>query len=173
LAFVGNGFGDRAAQVQRVDLRKAALRRLQNLPANTRDLAEYTLVIEPLSLDEAYLDVSRELKGSRRQPRSPKNPRAGRAETSLTASAGISYNKFLAKLAPTSQARRSLRHHATIWARPRRGPTVNKFSWSRTGNDREKDVSEFIRPRLRAQTLPDLQRHFEIRGLLLFDRSRH
>jgi DNA polymerase IV len=66
-----------------------------------RDIfAEHTAVIEPLSLDEAYLDVTENLQAI---------PLARdvallirekiKAETGLNASAGISYNKFLAKLA--------------------------------------------------------------------------
>ncbi|WP_221899163.1 DNA polymerase IV [Hymenobacter sp. S2-20-2] len=62
--------------------------------------AEYTPLIEPLSLDEAYLDVTENLKGL---PLATQVAREIRAEilekTQLTASAGISYNKFLAKLA--------------------------------------------------------------------------
>jgi DNA polymerase IV len=62
--------------------------------------AEYTPVIEPLSLDEAYLDVSQNLKGVASATRIAEDIRARiRAETHLTASAGVSYNKFLAKLA--------------------------------------------------------------------------
>jgi DNA polymerase IV len=62
--------------------------------------AEYTLIIEPLSLDEAYLDVSENLKGITSATAIAEEIRARiRAETSLTASAGVSYNKFLAKLA--------------------------------------------------------------------------
>src|SRR3982075_1986375 len=62
--------------------------------------AEHTPIIEPLSLDEAYLDVTENLQGI---------PLARdvalaicakiKVETGLNASAGISYNKFLAKLA--------------------------------------------------------------------------
>jgi len=61
---------------------------------------QYTSLVEPLSLDEAYLDVSdspfcqgsatliaREIKAKIAQ------------QTQLTASAGVSYNKFLAKIA--------------------------------------------------------------------------
>lgn len=61
---------------------------------------EYTDLVEPLSLDEAYLDVTRNKKG---------NPSASLLaqeirlrildETGLTASAGISINKFVAKIA--------------------------------------------------------------------------
>ena len=61
---------------------------------------EYTDLVEPLSLDEAYLDVTENKKG---------NPSATMLaseirekifkQTGLTASAGISINKFLAKVA--------------------------------------------------------------------------
>src|SRR5689334_16277443 len=62
--------------------------------------ATYTPIIEPLSLDEAYLDVTDDLKGINSATRIAEEIRARiRAETELTASAGVSYNKFLAKLA--------------------------------------------------------------------------
>jgi DNA polymerase-4 len=62
--------------------------------------AEYTPIIEPLSLDEAYLDVTENLKGIPSATKIAEEIRARiRAETALTASAGVSYNKFLAKLA--------------------------------------------------------------------------
>jgi len=61
---------------------------------------EYTDLVEPLSLDEAYLDVTENKKG---------NPSASLIaqeirnriyeQTGLTASAGISVNKFIAKIA--------------------------------------------------------------------------
>ena len=61
---------------------------------------DYTPLVEPLSLDEAYLDVSENLKGLATATATAKEIRARiRAETNLTASAGVSYNKFLAKLA--------------------------------------------------------------------------
>jgi DNA polymerase-4 len=62
--------------------------------------ADYTPLIEPLSLDEAYLDVSVNLRGLPTATRVAQELRARiREETGLTASAGVSYNKFLAKLA--------------------------------------------------------------------------
>jgi DNA polymerase IV len=61
---------------------------------------DYTPHVEPLSLDEAYLDVTDDLKGIGSATRIAELIRARiRAETDLTASAGVSYNKFLAKLA--------------------------------------------------------------------------
>jgi len=51
-------------------------------------------------LDEAYLDVTENLKGIVSATQIAEEIRARiRAETELTASAGVSYNKFLAKLA--------------------------------------------------------------------------
>jgi DNA polymerase IV len=62
--------------------------------------ANYTSLIEPLSLDEAYLDVTQDLRGLRTASATAKEIRAHiLRQTGLTASAGISYNKFLAKLA--------------------------------------------------------------------------
>lgn len=62
--------------------------------------AEHTPLIEPLSLDEAYLDVTENLQGIAVATTIAEMIRTKiKAETSLTASAGVSYNKFLAKLA--------------------------------------------------------------------------
>jgi DNA polymerase-4 len=62
--------------------------------------ADYTPLIEPLSLDEAYLDVTQDLKGIGSATRIAQLIRARiQADTGLTASAGVSYNKFIAKLA--------------------------------------------------------------------------
>ena len=61
---------------------------------------EYTDLVEPLSLDEAYLDVTENKKGN---PSANEIAREIRAriytETGLRASAGISINKFIAKVA--------------------------------------------------------------------------
>lgn len=62
--------------------------------------ADYTPIIEPLSLDEAYLDVTENLRGIPTAVATAAEIRKRIFETTgLTASAGISYNKFLAKLA--------------------------------------------------------------------------
>lgn len=67
-------------------------------------LSDYTALIEPLSLDEAYLDVTEDLRGLSSASSTAKEIRARIFnDTGLTASAGISYNKFLAKLASTQR----------------------------------------------------------------------
>lgn len=63
-------------------------------------LRKYTEIIEPLALDEAYLDVTDEIVRVGSSTLIAKDIRHRiKRETSLTASAGVSYNKFLAKIA--------------------------------------------------------------------------
>jgi len=60
----------------------------------------HTDLVEPLSLDEAYLDVTEDRLGIGSATRIAEMIRQEiRIKTGLTASAGVSYNKFLAKLA--------------------------------------------------------------------------
>ena len=62
--------------------------------------AEYTDLVEPLSLDEAYLDVTQNKMNMEFAMDIAEEVRQKiKAQTNLTASAGISYNKFLAKIA--------------------------------------------------------------------------
>jgi DNA polymerase-4 len=62
--------------------------------------ARFTDVIEPASLDEAYLDVTEPKAGPTPAVEVARALKAQiRAETDLTASAGVSFNKFLAKTA--------------------------------------------------------------------------
>jgi DNA polymerase-4 len=61
---------------------------------------EVTPLVEPLSLDEAYLDVTENAWGETLGTAVAKRLKERiRAETSLTASAGVAPNKFLAKIA--------------------------------------------------------------------------
>ncbi|MBP3214040.1 MAG: DNA polymerase IV [Bacteroidaceae bacterium] len=63
-------------------------------------MLDYTDVIEPLSLDEAFLDVTENKKGIALAVEIAKDiKRRIVEETGLTASAGVSYCKFLAKVA--------------------------------------------------------------------------
>jgi DNA polymerase-4 len=60
----------------------------------------YTDLVEPLSLDEAYLDVTENKKGHLSATLIAKEIKARiLEETQLTASAGVSINKFVAKIA--------------------------------------------------------------------------
>ncbi|PYQ27711.1 MAG: DNA polymerase IV [Acidobacteria bacterium] len=60
----------------------------------------HTPLVEPLSLDEAYLDVTQELTGIPTATETAEKIRSEiREETNLTASAGVAPNKFLAKIA--------------------------------------------------------------------------
>ena len=78
----------------RFDVYKAVSHQIREI------FADYTPLIEPLSLDEAYLDVTENLKGMAIATEIAFEIRARiKAVTGLTASAGISYNKFLAKMA--------------------------------------------------------------------------
>ncbi len=61
---------------------------------------EYTDLVEPLSLDEAYLDVTENKKGNPSATMIAKEIRKKiKEKTGLNASAGISVNKFVAKIA--------------------------------------------------------------------------
>ncbi len=78
----------------RFDLYRAVSQQIREI------FAEYTPLIEPLSLDEAYLDVTENLKDMPVATEIALEIRAKiKAVTGLNASAGISYNKFLAKMA--------------------------------------------------------------------------
>jgi len=78
----------------RFDVYRAVSRQIRAI------FARYTLLIQPLSLDEAYLDVTAPLVDKGSATAIAEEIRASiRLETGLTASAGVSYNKFLAKLA--------------------------------------------------------------------------
>ena len=81
--------------------------------------AEYTPIFEPLSLDEAYLDVTENLKGIASATEIAEDIRAKiKRETNLTASAGVSYNKFLAKLASDQNKRMDSLLSLLRWGRP-------------------------------------------------------
>jgi len=78
----------------RFDAYKEASRQIRKV------FEHYTPLVEPLSLDEAYLDVTDDLLGIGSATRIADLIRQEiRAKTRLTASAGVSYNKFLAKIA--------------------------------------------------------------------------
>ncbi|MDN3618258.1 DNA polymerase IV [Polaribacter undariae] len=75
--------------------------RYKEISQKVRDIFyEYTDLVEPLSLDEAYLDVTENKKGNPSANTIAKEIRERIfEETGLRASAGISINKFIAKVA--------------------------------------------------------------------------
>jgi len=75
--------------------------RYRAVSRQTREIfGRYTDLIEPLSLDEAYLDVTENKAGLPTATKVAKAIRAAiREELQLTASAGVAPNKFLAKIA--------------------------------------------------------------------------
>ncbi|UAK26374.1 DNA polymerase IV [Sphingomonas nostoxanthinifaciens] len=121
--------------------------------------ADYTELIEPLSLDEAYLDVS----GTGNATAVAREIRARiKAETGLTASAGVSYNKFIAKLASDQNKPDGL-----CVIPPDRGPGfVEQLAVARFHGVGPKTAERMARlgiatgADLKAQSLPFLERHF-------------
>jgi DNA polymerase-4 len=75
--------------------------RYRAVSKHIREIFErHTPLVEPLSLDEAYLDVTHELTGIPTATETAEKIRSEiREETHLTASAGVAPNKFLAKIA--------------------------------------------------------------------------
>jgi DNA polymerase IV len=129
-----------------------------------RDIfAEHTPIIEPLSLDEAYLDVTEHLKGIASATQIAEEIRAKiRTEIDLTASAGVSYNKFLAKLASDHRKPNGL-----FVITPEMGPVfvetlpVRKFHGVGPATAKKMKRLEIETGLdLRARTLAFLQQHF-------------
>ena len=80
---------------------KPRFERYKEISSQIREIFfEYTDLVEPLALDEAFLDVTENKQGIKSAILIAKQIRQKIKEhTGLTASAGISYNKFLAKTA--------------------------------------------------------------------------
>src|SRR5437879_3111868 len=137
--------------------------------------AEYTPIIEPLSLDEAYLDVTENLKGIISAPRIAEAIRARiRAETELPASAGVSCNKFLAKLASDHRKPDGL-----FVITPQMGPAfvetlpVRKFHGVGPATAKKMErLGIATGLDLRAQSLALLQQHFGKAGSYYYSAAR-
>src|SRR5207302_4782609 len=133
------------------------------------------LIIEPLSLDEAYLDVTENLKGIVSATWIAEEIRARiRSETQLTASAGVSYNKFLAKLASDHRKPDGL-----FVITPEMGPAfvetlpVRKFHGIGPATARKMEqIGVRTGLDLRAQTLTFLQQHFGKAGSYFYWAAR-
>lgn len=108
-SYEARAFGVRSAMPSAIAYRrcpniifvKPDFKRYRTISQQIREIFHrYTDLVEPLSLDEAYLDVSVNKAGISSASKIARKIReAIQAETGLNASAGISINKFLAKVA--------------------------------------------------------------------------
>nr|WP_261344091.1 DNA polymerase IV [Aquisphaera giovannonii] len=136
---------------------------------------EYTPVVEPLSLDEAYLDVTESLRAMASATAMAEEIRARiRAETGLTASAGVSYNKFLAKMASDER-----KPDGQFVITPRTGPAfvaalpIGKFHGIGPATcARMEELGIRDGEGLRARSLAFLQEHFGKAGVHYYSLAR-
>ncbi|MGA9657868.1 MAG: DNA polymerase IV [Asticcacaulis sp.] len=137
--------------------------------------AYYTPLIQPLSLDEAYLDVTDNLVGIESATQIAEEIREKiKAVTGLTASAGVSYNKFLAKLASDQNKPDGL-----FVIRPAAGPEfaaalpVQKFHGIGPATAAKMHrLGLMTGADIRAQSLEFLEAHFGVLGRYYYGISR-
>jgi DNA polymerase-4 len=137
--------------------------------------AEYTPLIEPLSLDEAYLDVTVNHMGMEIATEIAEDIRRKvRAETELTVSVGVSYAKFMAKMASDMRKPDGL-----FVITPKNGPKfmetlpVKKFHGVGPSTaERMHSLGIFTGADLRAQSEEFLRRHFGKSGPYFYLLSR-
>jgi DNA polymerase-4 len=144
--------------------------------AQIRDVfAEHTDLIEPLSLDEAYLDVTENRFNIPAASTIAELIRAKILEvTGLTASAGISYNKFLAKMASDQN-----KPNGQFVITPRHGPAfvetlpVKKFHGVGPATAAKMEALGIeTGADLKERSLPFLQQHFGKSGLWYYQIAR-
>ncbi len=137
--------------------------------------ARYCECFEPLSLDEAYLDVSdSELYQGSATLLAKQIKREILRQTQLIASAGISYNKFLAKIA-SDQGKPDGLYLIT----PEQGPlfveklAIGKFHGiGRATEQKMHDLGVVTGKDLKQIPLAELQRHFGKAGQYYYDIAR-
>lgn len=136
---------------------------------------EYTNLVEPLSLDEAYLDVTdnfMEIKSATEIAREIKKKING--QTGLTASAGVSYCKFLAKIASGFKKPDGL----TVVTPDKALEFIGKLpigSFHGVGKVTEKRMNELgimTGADLRKKTLAELEKYFGKSGVWFYDLAR-
>lgn len=135
----------------------------------------YTDLVEPLSLDEAYLDVTGNKRGLRSATEVAREIREQiRQEVNLTASAGVAPNKFLAKVASDWRKPDGLfvikPHEAMDFLTPlavERLPGVGKVTARKLVALGVQKVGE-----IRSLEVVDLQKHFGRYGVRLYELAR-
>jgi DNA polymerase-4 len=136
---------------------------------------DYTELVEPLSLDEAYLDVTGvpQLRGSATLIAEEIRARIA-GEVGITASAGIAPNKFIAKIASDWN-----KPNGQFVVRPQEVdafvatlPVDKLFGVGKVTAEKLKKLGAQTCADLRNWTLPELQRHFGKFGERLFELCR-
>lgn len=144
--------------------------------AQVRDIfGRFTDIIQPLSLDEAYLDVTVNKPGIASATRVAEEIRRLIAEeTGLTASAGVSYNKLIAKLASDQN-----KPDGICVVRPEEGAAfIAKMPVRRIHGvgpvtaRRMQELGIETGADLRAHSLPFLQQHFGSAALFYYRAAR-
>lgn len=136
---------------------------------------EYTDLVEPLSLDEAFLDVSQNKSFDGSATLIAKDIKKSIFQkTQLTASAGVSYNKFLAKIASDMN-----KPDGVTVIRPQQGaifvetlPVGKFFGVGKATEAKMKALGLHTGADLKALSLPELQQHFGKAGSYYFDICR-
>ncbi len=153
----------------RFDVYKAVSRQIRAI------FERYSGLVEPLSLDEAYLDVTEDRRGIGSAIRVAASIRRDiLAETGLTASAGISYNKFLAKVASDQN-----KPNGQFVVLPEDGaafvaalPARRFYGVGPRTAERMAQLGIHTGADLRSQSLGFLQQHFGKSALYLYHASR-
>lgn len=137
--------------------------------------SEYTDVIEPLSLDEAYLDVIQYTSDEKTAFNVASSIRAQiKKRTHLNASAGISYNKFLAKLAsdvnkPNGQFEIT---HESVHEFLGQLPVKRFFGIGKVTAEKFKKLGVVYGSDLKRLSLQTLNQHFGKQGVWYYNLAR-
>lgn len=135
----------------------------------------YSDLVEPLSLDEAYLDVTQDKQAIGSAVRTAELIRSSiKKQTGLTASAGVSYNKFLAKVASDQN-----KPDGIFVVRPLQGeefvaglPVRRFYGVGPKTAERMKRLGIQVGADLRCQTIEFLREHFGKSSDYLFNAAR-
>ncbi|MGA9213340.1 DNA polymerase IV [Kaistella sp.] len=124
---------------------------------------EFTDLVEPLSLDEAYLDVTENKKGIESAQEIARQIRSRIfEETGLTASAGISVNKFLAKVASDYRKPNGQKtiHPTQILEFMEKLPIEKFYGIGKVTANKMHELHVFTGKELKAKSLEELIRFF-------------
>ncbi len=133
---------------------------------------EYTDLVEPLSLDEAYLDVTENKKGIKSATVIAQQIKDKiKTQIGLTASAGVSVNKFLAKIASDYQKPNGLfvikPHQVEQFINQL--PIEKFYGVGKVTAQKMHKMAIFKGADLLSYTLSDLQKHFGKSGIYYYN----